>query len=167
MLENTGASHAFGDAPVVGDAQLEAGEVDVAAVPTPSGGGIWVATDTGRVEGLGDAVVFSASGSSGAATAPPIVGMAATPSGQGYWLVADDGDILTFGDAEHHGSIPEVLGTVQLDEPIVAMAATATGDGYWLVASDGACSYSATRCSTDRFPAYLARFRSRSRSLAW
>ncbi|HEY1831257.1 MAG TPA: L,D-transpeptidase family protein [Acidimicrobiales bacterium] len=103
----------------------------IALVPTPGGGGYWVAASNGAVYAFGNAHLYGSM--EGQPLNQPIVGMAATPDGAGYWLVASDGGIFSFGEAHFWGS----TGALHLNAPIVGMAPTADGMGYWLVASDG------------------------------
>ncbi|MCP3881392.1 MAG: trypsin-like serine protease [Sulfitobacter sp.] len=107
---------------------------------TPSGGGLWLFTTTGRVVTLGDAQRFPANGQTGApedlthlALNGPIIDAAATPSGLGYYLVGTDGGVFTFGDAQFAGS----MGGHHLNQPVISLVPDPDNNGYWLVASDG------------------------------
>ncbi len=93
-------------------------------------GGMWTATNTGKVTAKAGAPSY---GQLNITPNLPVVGMTGTPSGGGYWLVASDGGIFAFGDAAFYGS----TGGIPLNRPIVGMASSPTGRGYWLVASDG------------------------------
>jgi len=126
-----GAMAVFGTACAGSELGGPLGAPVVAVVPTPDGGGYWLAAADGGVFTFGDARYFGSAG--GVNLAQPIVGMAATADGGGYWLVASDGGIFSFGDAGFFGS----AGDVRLVRPIVGMAATPDGGGYWLAASDG------------------------------
>ncbi len=95
-----------------------------------STGGLWTATNAGKVTAKAGAPSF---GQLNVAPNMPIVGMSGTPRGNGYWLVGRDGGIFAFGDAAFYGS----TGAFRLNQPVVGMASTPTGRGYWLVASDG------------------------------
>ncbi|MEN3273624.1 MAG: resuscitation-promoting factor RpfA [Actinomycetota bacterium] len=94
---------------------------------TPSGGGYWTATPSGRVDAFGDAPRLGGTNVAG------VVDIARTPTGRGYFLALADGGVLAFGDARFIGS----MGGKRLAAPIVGMSTTPTGLGYWLVASDG------------------------------
>jgi hypothetical protein len=98
---------------------------------TRDGGGYWVVSSGGTVEGFGDATTYGDLNST--ALNKAIVGMAPTSDGRGYWLDAGDGGIFSYGDAGFYGS----TGSLHLNEPVVGMAPTHDGHGYWMVASDG------------------------------
>ncbi|MCP4084670.1 MAG: serine protease [Actinomycetia bacterium] len=107
---------------------------------TPTGEGLWLFTNQGRVITLGDTQPFPANGQAGAPTDlthlelnGPIIDAAATPTGNGYYLVGSDGGVFTFGDAQFAGS----MGGHDLNQPIVGLVPDPDNDGYWLVASDG------------------------------
>ena len=106
-------------------------EVPVAASPTRSGHGFWVAATDGAVTSEGDAV--SHGDAAGTALNAPIVGIATTSSGGGYWLLGGDGGVFSYGDARFYGS----TGAIHLHQPALQMVATPTGKGYWFVARDG------------------------------
>jgi hypothetical protein len=103
----------------------------VGIAATPTGGGYWSVTRSGRVQAAGDARDFGSM--AGIPLSKPVVGVAPTPSGGGYWLVATDGGIFSFGNADFYGS----TGDIRLNQPIVGMASTPSGRGYWFVAADG------------------------------
>ncbi|HEX4433255.1 MAG TPA: IPT/TIG domain-containing protein [Acidimicrobiales bacterium] len=98
---------------------------------TQDGGGYWVVSSAGAVEGFGDATTYG--DMSKATLNKATVGMAPTPGGHGYWLDGGDGGIFSYGDAGFYGS----TGSLHLNEPVVGMAPTHDGLGYWMVASDG------------------------------
>ena len=103
----------------------------VAASPTRTGAGAWLAAADGTVHAVGDAVW---SGDMGEVPLnSPIIAMATTPGGDGYWLLGEDGGVFSFGGAAFHGS----TGGLPLQSPVVDLVATPTGGGYWLVATDG------------------------------
>ncbi len=104
----------------------------VALVPTPDGGGYWLAGQDGGVFAYGDAPFEGSLPALGVAV-DDIVSMAATPDGRGYWLVGEDGGVFAFGDAHFYGS----AASLPLDAPVVGIAPTPDGDGYWLVGTDG------------------------------
>ena len=102
----------------------------VAIAGTHDGKGYWIATATGRVFALGDAI--HRGDASSQRLSAPIAGMAITASGNGYWLVA----------ATTAASSPLAtrattarLGRPAPQRPVVGMAASA--HGYWLVVRDG------------------------------
>ena len=98
---------------------------------TPTGGGYWLATSTGRVYAYGDAGFF---GEVSWFSSRPITDIAATPTGNGYWLVLSDGGLFAFGDAQYLGS----AGGTGWTDSIVAIHPTADGGGYWMADSKGA-----------------------------
>ncbi len=107
---------------------------------TPTGHGLWLFTNQGRVITLGDAQPFPANGQTGAPSDlthldlnGPIIDAAATPTGLGYYLVGSDGGVFTFGDAHFVGS----MGGHHLNQPVIGLVPDSDGDGYWLVGSDG------------------------------
>ncbi len=105
--------------------------VPVAAAPTKTGQGFWVASTDGAVSTEGDARSYG--DASAVNLNAPVVGIAATPSGQGYWLLGGDGGVFNYGDARFLGS----TGGVHLNQPALQMVATPSGNGYWFVARDG------------------------------
>ncbi|MCP3937122.1 MAG: hypothetical protein GY708_17340 [Actinomycetia bacterium] len=112
------------------------GETITTAAATPSGRGLWLFTDAGRVVVRGDAGHFG--DLTHLALDGPIVGSSATPTGGGYLMVGGDGGVFAFGDAVFRGSVPGVLpaGTT-LDKPVVGVSTSPSNLGYWMVASDG------------------------------
>ena len=102
----------------------------VGIVPTPDGGGYWLADSDGGVRTLGDAGYY---GSMAGAPQPAHRPHRGDRGRQGYWLVAADGGTFAFGDAPFYGS----MAGRPLNAPIVDIAPTRDGRGYWLVASDG------------------------------
>jgi hypothetical protein len=119
----------------LGGHRLSAPVVGMAA--TPTGGGYYLVTATGKVYIFGDARVFNNNQGRhdlGYLTLnQPIVGMVASPSGRGYWLVAADGGVFAFGDAPFFGS----TGNIHLVSPVIGMFAALDGLGYYMYASDG------------------------------
>jgi N-acetylmuramoyl-L-alanine amidase len=105
--------------------------VPVAASPTRTGRGFWVASTDGAVAPEGDAVYHGDAGS--LPLAAPVVGIATTATGGGYWLLGSDGGVFSYGDAAFYGS----TGSIHLFQPALQMVATPTGRGYWFVARDG------------------------------
>ena len=132
IVERNGGIHPFGnayrDAPYV---VLDPGESAAAISLTPSGRGLWVFTDRGRVLPKGDAPFL------GDLNGVPLNGSirdaVPTPSGNGYYLVGTDGGVFTFGDARFAGS----TGNLRLNQPVRSLVPDGDGSGYWLVASDG------------------------------
>lgn len=107
------------------DAVLAAeGAQAVAAVPTPAGGGFWVAWSNGTVTTSGNAVSYG--DASHLPLSAPIVGMTATPDGKGYWLLSANGGVLSYGDARFFGS----AGRLHLSAPADQIMATPDGAGY-------------------------------------
>lgn len=105
--------------------------VPVAASPTATGHGFWVASTDGTVTPEGDATMYGDAAS--LALAAPVVSIATTESGDGYWLLGGDGGVFTFGDARFYGS----TGDIRLNQPALQLVGTRTGAGYWFVARDG------------------------------
>jgi N-acetylmuramoyl-L-alanine amidase len=105
--------------------------VPVAASPTATGRGFWVASTDGAVTPEGDAVYHGSA--AGLPLAAPVVGIATTASGGGYWLLGSDGGVFSYGDAGFYGS----TGSIPLVQPALQMVSTSTGHGYWFVARDG------------------------------
>jgi hypothetical protein len=120
---DAGRAYAYGKAVDHGSPAVALAGVAV----TPSGGGYWTVTPSGRVDAFGDAT------SLGGANVRGVVDIARTPTGKGYFLALADGGVLAFGDAHFVGS----MGGKPLAQPIVGIAATPSGGGYWLVAADG------------------------------
>jgi len=112
------------------DASIVAGRA-VAAAPTPSGSGFWVAWSNGTVTPEGAAHFYG--DASAVHLTAPVVGIAATATGYGYWLLGADGGVFSFGDAKFYGS----TGNVALHAPALQMGATYSGKGYDFVAGDG------------------------------
>jgi surface antigen len=128
-----GGVGAHGAARVVGArSALQNGETVRAISATPSGGGYWVFSSSGRVFPAGDAAArlgdLRAVNLTGS-----IVGATATPSGRGYYMVGSDGGVFAFGDARFFGSTARL----HLVRPVVGIVPTADAHGYWLVAADG------------------------------
>jgi N-acetylmuramoyl-L-alanine amidase len=105
--------------------------VPVAASPTATGRGFWVASTNGVVTPEGDAIGHG--DAAGLPLSAPVVGISTTASGQGYWLLGGDGGVFAYGDAGFYGS----TGNLRLAQPALQMTGTATGRGYWFVARDG------------------------------
>ncbi|MEA3056892.1 MAG: hypothetical protein QOD30_2324, partial [Actinomycetota bacterium] len=120
---DAGRAYAYGHAADRGSPSVALAGVAV----TPSGGGYWTVTPSGRVDAFGDALALGGANVSG------VVDIARTPSGKGYFLALADGGVLAFGDAHYIGS----MGGKRLAAPIVGIATTPSGGGYWLVSSDG------------------------------
>jgi len=150
IFTSIGRVIAYGDAVHHGDVPevlpgvtLQGPILDTA--PTPSGNGYYMLGSDGGVFTFGDAAFWGSiqqflnDNLNGIAATDwlnePIVGIAPTDSGKGYWLVAADGGMFAFGDAEFHGSVPEVLPGVTLNQPVVSLVSQ--GAGYLLVAGDG------------------------------
>ncbi|HEY3810716.1 MAG TPA: N-acetylmuramoyl-L-alanine amidase [Acidimicrobiales bacterium] len=114
----------------VGAANIGA-SVPVAASPTATGRGFWVASTDGAVTPEGDAPSFG--GVASAPLAAPVVSIATTASGRGYWLLGGDGGVFSLGDARFYGS----TGNIRLKQPALELVGTRTGQGYWFVARDG------------------------------
>ena len=105
--------------------------VPVAASPTGTGRGFWVASTDGAVTPEGDAVPHG--DASSIPLNAPVVGIASTASGGGYWLLGGDGGVFSFGDARFHGS----TGGIRLNQPALQLVGAPEGGGYWFVARDG------------------------------
>jgi hypothetical protein len=110
------------------------GAIGIAALP--SGGGFYVAKNSGAVNSYGDVDVPSmlTTDPQGIDTERHIVAIAEEVDdngANGYLLVTPQGQIYAEG-AAFFGSIP-----VPLNAPIVGMATTPDSQGYWMVASDG------------------------------
>lgn len=106
----------------------------VALASTPDGGGYWIFDSLGRVQAFGNAT--SMGDLSDLVLAGPIVDASALDDGTGYYMLGSDGGIFSFGSARFHGSVPQVLPGVQLNQPVVGLVPDGT-TGYWLVAADG------------------------------
>ncbi len=131
-VSSTGRVRAFGNARSHGELQgRQPAAPVVAAAPTATGRGYWLAGRDGSVHAFGDARSYGSMADR--ALRAPIVGMTATRSGHGYYLLGADGGVFTFGDARFHGS----TGDLHLAAPVIDIALSRTGRGYWLVASDG------------------------------
>ena len=124
-------SHRNSEQPMLGQEQALAGGVAVAAAPTPTGRGFFVAWSNGRVTVAGDARFYG--DVSNVRLAAPVVGIAATSDGAGYWLLGADGGVFSFGDAAFHGS----TGGIRLTSPALEMISTSNSGGYNFVAGDG------------------------------
>jgi hypothetical protein len=96
-----------------------------AMASTPSGGGYWLTTTSGKVFAFGDAPSRGRLEHS----KTRISDIASTPTGRGYWLLSRSGRVFAFGDADTHGRME--------GKAAVALLPSATGLGYALVASDG------------------------------
>jgi hypothetical protein len=131
ILDGLGRLHAFGTAPLLGDA---AGTPGVALLPGPDG--YRIVTRDGYVLGfggrppLGDARDLPEEVALGDRT---VVAAADVPDGSGYWLLTDDGGVLSFGAAAYAGSLAEV----EHHAVPVGIAATPSGRGYWVLTADG------------------------------
>jgi len=132
----TSVGQVFGiDAPDHGSAPaLSAGVTIVAMAPTPDAGGYWLFSSLGTVFTFGNATNFGDLGT--VALAGPVVDAVALADGSGYYMLGSDGGIFSFGNATFHGSVPQVLPGVTLNEPVVGLVPDGT-TGYWLVAGDG------------------------------
>ncbi len=104
----------------------------VGMASTPSGGGYWLATASGRVYTYGNAEYRGSARLLNLAS--PVVAIAATPSGRGYWLATAAGGVYAYGDAKVRGSDVQR----KVVTPIVDLVPTRSGQGYWLVTSNGA-----------------------------
>ena len=65
---------------------------------TTDGGGYWILTNTGTVNGFGDATFY------GDLNTTEVMGMSATADGHGYWVLQRSGTVTAFGDAAFYGS---------------------------------------------------------------
>ncbi|MGO9195660.1 MAG: fibronectin type III domain-containing protein [Acidimicrobiales bacterium] len=88
--------------------------------------GVWVASSTGKVVGVG--VASLGSGPSLGAHAQ-YVAMLTEPEGLGYLLIGSNGSVHAFGDAQSHGSLK--------GRTVVAAALTPDGGGYLLLLAGG------------------------------
>jgi len=125
----TGRIVTTGYAPHYGDLYPTTGVV--ALETTPSGGGYWIVTKTGRVYGFGDAnnlgprrntVVHSA-----------VVAFAASDQ-YGGWLVTALGEIVPVGDAPNFGSVAT---RVASGDRVVGIVTDYRTGGFWVVTRDG------------------------------
>ena len=133
VLCNNGEVHGIG-VPSLGSAVMTGSDEIVALAPTPDGNGYWIFDQAGRVQTFGNATDF---GDLSAITlAGPIVDAVSLPDGTGYYMLGNDGGIFSFGSAQFHGSVPQVLPGVTLNQPVVGLVPDGTS-GYWLVAADG------------------------------
>ncbi len=134
VVNAAGQVFAFGDAPVLGNANpssLAVGETVTSMSVTPTGKGYWLFSSKGRAVPFGDAHFYG-----DLHTTPltgPVVGSVATPTGHGYYMVGSDGGVFAFGDARFQGS----MGATRLNQPVVGLTPTPDNRGYWLVAADG------------------------------
>jgi hypothetical protein len=134
LLDSAGVVTARGDAEWMGNANARywvAGERATAISAHPSGGGYFVFTDRGRVQGAGFAPYHGDMASQ--RLNGPVLDAIVTPSGDGYYMVGSDGGIFSFGDAQFYGS----MGAARLNAPVQSLVPDPDGAGYWLVASDG------------------------------
>lgn len=95
----------------------------VGLASTPSGGGYWLMTRSGRVFRFGDAHDYGR-------VTMKAVDIEATPSGNGYWTLSRGGRVAPFGDAG-------AFGRPTLQGEMAALAATPSGNGYWVFGRDG------------------------------
>jgi ligand-binding sensor domain-containing protein len=112
-----------------GKAIIPAGATIVGATRAPARG-YWLATDDGRVVGVG---VPSAGNQALARTDARIVGIAASPEA-GYWLASSDGNVYAIGAID----LGNIFG-ISADNPVVGIAASPSG-GFWLAQADGTVS---------------------------
>ncbi len=105
----------------------------VAMVPTPDGGGYWLAGSNGSVFNFGDARWFGSLAGRDLQSPNAIVGITATSNGAGYWLCDENGQIASFGNAAPLPALQAGLSA----SPIVACSVLPGGKGAWLVNSAG------------------------------
>ncbi|HEX2698638.1 MAG TPA: peptidoglycan recognition protein [Acidimicrobiales bacterium] len=104
-----------------------------AIASTPTGRGLWVLSETGRVLPAGDAQLLGSPEADGLlAPAGQAVAIESTPTGRGYWVADETGRVSAFGDAPN-------LGAARAG-PVVGMARTPSGHGYWVAGADGTVS---------------------------
>jgi hypothetical protein len=124
MVGSDGRVYAFGAARKLGDAALDAVDLE----PTPSGNGYWVVDSAGRVSAFGNARWMGNAG-----VAERVTSLSSTNTGDGYWIFTAGGRVLPFGDAIHYGD----MAATRLNGPVLDSIPTASGKGYYMVASDG------------------------------
>ncbi len=88
--------------------------------------GIWVASSTGKVVGVG---VRSLGSGPRLGAHAHYVALLAEPTGLGYLLIGSNGSVHAFGDAKSYGSAPEAT--------VVGASLTAGGRGYLLLLAGG------------------------------
>ena len=101
------------------------------SLPTPDGGGYWLAGLTARC--CRSATPPPSARSQVARFRTVWVVITPTTDGGGYWLLTAEGGVFTFGSAKFAGSLPGI----NVNARAVDLLARPQGDGYWIVDDAG------------------------------